>query len=146
MEYLSQVIPLPTSKDDPTVRAGDIGILNYKRDFLIVHYLSCDTEEEVATYRILAKCADKFLVHKIREACEQRLEHEHQAEVEKARVKVQEMEEWGYPPRDGKVIALTQPITQQEEWDCSCKPAEYGIGHCLDDSCPYTSACPNYLP
>jgi hypothetical protein len=123
MEYLSQVIPLPTSKDNPTIKVGEIGILTNERDFRIVHYLSCDSEEECATYRILAKCADKFPAHKIREACEAQLEREHVAEVEKARVKVQE-----------------------KEWNCSCKPAEYGIGHCLDDSCPYLSSCPNYLP
>jgi hypothetical protein len=127
MEYLSQVIPLPTSKDNPTIREGEVGILNYKRDFLIVYYLSCDSEEERATYRILAKCADKFLAHKIREACEYQLEMEYVTEVERARVRAEEEME-------------------KKEWDCSCKPAEYGIKYCVDDSCPYLSACPNYLP
>ena len=117
MEYLenhTHVLPLPGY--DPEYKTGDIGILEcWEKEavFLIVQFSS-----ETDDYKVLAKCADKFLAHSIREACEEQLDRE-----------------------------AVQKLREKEEWDCSRKAVDdNGLNYCLDDSCPYRVACPNYLP
>lgn len=115
MEYLTHSWHYP-SPDSAQAVEGDVGIIeayepcadNQGTVFLIVLF------GEDQDYEVLAKCADKFLAHKIREACEKELD----------RVKIQE-----------------------EDLDCSLKAKnDYGINYCLNDNCPYLSACPHFLP
>ena len=84
MEYLekSRINPIP----EFPIRKGEIGLVEtwswdhgtaqYVPSFLVVQIM----DEMLPTYNVLAKCADKFLAHKIREACEKELD----------RVKIQE--------------------------------------------------------
>ena len=81
MEYLTHSWHYP-SPDSAQAVEGDVGIIeayepcadNQGTVFLIVLF------GEDQDYEVLAKCADKFLAHKIREACEKELD----------RVKIQE--------------------------------------------------------
>ena len=128
MEYLKKNCFLTDEQVFPN-KDGESGILHgwdmLQPIFAIVHKVGVDEETGDVLFHVLAKCADKFLAHSIREACEARLD--------------KEAEETAY-------------ATEQEEGGRTLQGEAMGGQsclwnvYCLKWDCLHTGSCPHYHP
>ncbi len=144
MEYLEKnCFHLVTAEPVFPINDGDVGILQgwnmVQPIFYIVQRTGVNEETGDIQYHVLAKCADKFLAHSIREACEERLDRKYRQEVEKERIKIQEEE--GERILQGEVMGSHPWDSCRAEGICNHKNSQKGFG-----DCPHIGSCPHIQP